>query len=227
MADLYKLPDGRLIRRGNAFSIALPRTVVVPAVVGTDEDGNQYIAEPAKLMDTEVAQSVPANWLQIASAKQLEAFGIEPIEEEPDADQRFFSSAPLDVRDGVLRKNHVERPIEQLRRWLSDETKRQAADLIQQHYPLADQVNDQSLQIELANVAVPDTADDRELRRIRKRQGWVKEVRAYMRSLIDDIEALTNASEAKAWLETPAEWPEWPEKKAEAGTVKPTVEAVR
>lgn len=227
MAELYKLPDGTLVRRGVAFTIKLPRTRVVPAVVGTDDDGNQYIAEPAKLIDTEIEQIIPANWLQIASAQQLEAFGIEPIEEEPDPDQRFFSSAPAGVRDGVLRKNIVDRDIAILRRWMIDETKRQADGLIAGYYPLAQQIEDTAF---VQDTEVPDSADEKELRRIKRRRRWMHDVRAYMRSLIEDIEKLTNATDAKAWFDTPAEWPEWPEwpEKSDAnGSTAPAVEAAQ
>lgn len=227
MADLYQLPDGRMIRRGTAFSLTEIRKRVVPAVIGTDEaTGDQFIAEPAKLVDAEQGRQFPANWLQIASKDMLDLFGIKPLTEQPDPDTRFFMVSPGGIVNGVLTKHVLPRPIDQLRRWLIDDTRRQATDLIQLHYPLADQVNDQQFQIELVNVAVPDTADDKELRKIKKRQGWMRDVKAYMRDLIADIEALTTAEDAKVWHSTPAEWPVWPETKAGGGVVAPEVVAV-
>ncbi len=227
MADLYQLPDGRLIRRGTPFTLTETRKRVAPAIVGTADNGDQFIEKPAELVDVEESRLFPSNWLGAANGQELKARGITAIEEQPDPDTRYFMVSPGEVKDGVLTKHILPRPIEQLRKWMIDEARRQAGDLITQHYPLIEQTNDLAFRLGIADVAVPDSADDRELKLAKRRQAWIHDVKQYMRDLIADIEKLETAADAQAWHGTPADWPPFPEAKGTGKAVKPEVTAIK
>jgi hypothetical protein len=209
MSDLFQLPDGRLVRRGQAFTLEQTLDVVIPAAVTTLPDGNQTILEPARVEPSKRVRQFPANWLGMADAAALEGFGIVPIEEAPDPDPQFFAVSPNEPRDGKLTKTVKDRPIEGLRDWLARETKAQAGALIREHYPLEDQQNDTVFDLERVGEQ-PNSADEIELTAIRTRRKWLRAVLSYKDDLIVDIEKLKTAADAKAWREAPAEWPVFP-----------------
>lgn len=209
MADLFQLPDGRRIRKGQAFELMESRDRVQAAVIVTDDAGNESIKTPAKIVAGEEGKYYPDNWLGLASPAMLKKLGIEPLEEEQPADGRFYFSSEGPVKKGVVTQIVSPREIEDVQRWLVQDVKDQARSQILALFPLEKQ---QTMSMRLAaigRIEEPSEADVALQDQIIANQEWIEDVLAHSDALEDEIAKLKTAKAAEAWYAKPWEWPEF------------------
>lgn len=215
MPDLFQLPNGSRVRKGSAFNMEIPRTIVEPAIVGTDKAGNQHIEKAARETESSSSQYFPDNWLHVATPAMLEVLGIVALEEEQPADPRFYFSNEGPVKKGVVTQVVTPRDIEDIQRSLTSEIKELARGTILARFSIEKQ---QTMSMRLAAIerlraagdAVGD--DQNELYdQILADQGWIEDVLMHGQDLELEVAKLRTAKAAETWYSKPWDWPEYDE----------------
>jgi hypothetical protein len=206
MADLYLLPDGRRVRRGSDFSLPTKRTRIEAAIIGTDKAGNQFVEKPPYATTDVGAKYFPSNWLHVATPAMLKAEGIEPIEEDRDADQRFYHVGEGPIKKGRLTKIAKPRAIKDIQAMLLREVKDQARGHILSRFSLEKQA---TMQRRLANTETSVA----ERKKIIDGFVWIDDVLTHCDKLEAQIARLGNAQAAEKWAAKPRAWPKNPDVK--------------